>query len=176
MKKLAIYLFLLVSVFVVTFIPANAQTKIGYFDLNLVLPQLPEFKQAQADMETYGRQVEEELKAKQGDFDKKLKDYQDKMDKGELTQALQQSKESELQSLQRQFQEFQQQIQVEAQNREQKLLSPIYEKVEKAIQEVAKENNYAFIIKRESFASVVDANGVSNMVLKKLGVTPAAGN
>jgi outer membrane protein len=170
MKKINTYFWMLG--FVLVAMTSQAQNKIGYFDINYVLPLMPEYKQAEANMDTYGKQVEQELKSKKNEFETKYKAYMDAAQKGELTEAIAQAKQAELQSLDRQYQEFQQTISQSVQERRTKLLAPIYEKIEKIIGEVAPANGYASIMRSESCYVPVKANNISDLVLKKMNITP----
>lgn len=151
-----------------------AQNKIGYFNLNKILPQVPAYQDAQKEMETYGKQIENEVKSKQTEFETKAKAYEEGVKAGSFTPAIAQSKERELQSLQQQFQQFQQTVQVDAQNREVKLMTPIYEKIEAAINKVSESNGYKYVVKSEFLASGNKSNDISNLVLKEMGITPKA--
>lgn len=146
--------------------------KIGYFDLQYVLAQMPEYKKAEEEMKTYSKQIEDEMKARQEEFQRKLEEYQKKMEAGDYTPAMQASKEKELQSLEQQFQRFQQTIQQDAQNQEAKLIAPIYEKIQNNINEVAKEAGYQFIIRAEACYTTVKADNISDRVLRKMGIVP----
>jgi outer membrane protein len=171
MKNIFISLIILLSV---TLFANNtqAQSKVGHFDLQYVLPQIPEYKKAEAEMETYAKQIQDELKSKQEEFERKLKDYQGKMEAGTLTPAMQASKEKELQTLQQQFQRFQQGIQQDGQSQEARLMAPIYEKIQKALDEVAKEGGYGFILRDEACYASPKAENISDRVLRKMGFTP----
>jgi outer membrane protein len=56
-------------------------------------------------------------------------------------------------------------------------MEPVYKKVGKAIEDVAKENGYTFVLNQQIGGLDVilygdEKNDVSDLVLKKLGVTP----
>ena len=58
-------------------------------------------------------------------------------------------------------------------------MEPVFKKVGQAIEDVAKENGYTFILTQQIGGLDVilyadEKNDVSNLVLKKLGVTPPA--
>ncbi len=154
-----------------TFSPIT-DAKIGYFDLQSVLAQMPEYKKAEEDMKGYSKQIEDEIKARQEEFRRKLEEYQKKMEEKAYTPAMQASKEKELQGLQQGFQRFQQNIQQDAQNQEAKLIAPIYEKIQTTINEVAKEGGYQFIIRVEACYTTVKADNISDRVLRKMGIVP----
>lgn len=153
--------------------------KMGYADTDYILSQLPEAKKVESDLQAHGSQLEAQLKAKADDYQKKLKDFQENAAK--WVDAVVQDKQNELQTLQGAFQKFQQDAQASFAKKEQDLMAPLYDKVGKGIADVAKENGYAFII-------TMNATGgggqvllykdkqfdISDLVLKKLGVTPTA--
>lgn len=92
--------------------------------------------------------------------------------------AIKADKERELAGLQEGIQKFQQDAQTSLQNKQTALMDPIFKKVGKAIEDVAKENGYAFIIAPQVMGGgdillySDEKYNVSNLVLKKLGVTP----
>lgn len=147
-----------------------AQTKIGTFDLQYVLPLLPEYKVAESSMKTYGDQISKELEAKRKEFQQKYAEFNEK--KATWPQSIAQAKVAELQTMEQQIAEFEQKAPQDVREREAKLLSPIYEKVEKVIKEIAETNAYSYIIRSELAYVGIEANNISDVVLKKLGVTP----
>lgn len=153
--------------------------KIGYTSASQILPQLPEFKTIQTELESYAKVLENQAKTKQEEFQKKLAAYQKNADA--LSPIMRQQSENELTQLQSNLEDFQRSAQRDLQERERVLLEPVYEKVNKAIEAVAKENGYSFIL--NSFdgtgtSNILYANeefDVTNLVLKKMGVTPKDG-
>lgn len=164
-------------------ITAKAQTetpaqKIGYADTEYILTQLPKFKQIEAELKTHGAQLENQIKAKAEDFQAKLKAYQSMP--ATTPEAIKADKERELQSLQENYQKFQQDAQSSMQKKQADLMDPIYKQIGKAIEDVAKENGFTFILQPQlpTGGDVLlysdEKFNISNLVLKKLGVTPAA--
>lgn len=169
MKKiLFIYLCLLAT----TILPAKAQMKIGYFDLEYVMPLMPEVKKAETDIEAYAKQLDEEFIKKQKDFEAKYKDFLEMAKNPDASQTILASKQEELQSLQKQLQEFEQKSVNDIQARRDKALAPIYEKIEATVKTVAKENTYSHIMRTEACYLPVKESNISDLVLKKMGITP----
>jgi len=174
-------IFLLALLGCATIAPAQTQPqsvvqKIGYADWDVIFVQLPEYKQIEAEMKTHQSQLENQMKAKQLDFETKLKAYQSMP--ATTPDAIKADKERELQGLQEGFQKFQQDAQTSLQNKQTTLMEPIYAKVGKAIEEVARENGYAFIINPQLIGGgdillySDDKYNITDLVLKKMGVTP----
>ena len=149
----------------------HAQSKIAYFDLNYAIVLLPEYKKAETEMEAYSKQLEAELKKKKEEFEFKYKDFSEAMQKGDVSETIAMAKREELQSLDKQYQTLQQSIPNDIETRKGKLLSPVYEKIEKTVQEVAQANTYTHVFRVESTYVPVKANNISDLVLKKLGIT-----
>lgn len=171
---------LLVALFCGLIFTANAQTtqKIGYAESDYILSQLPEFKRIESELKTHGSQLENQMKAKYDDYQTKLKALQGMP--ATTPEAILADKQRELAALQENIQKFQQDAQSSFQKKQADLMDPIYKKIGKAIEEVAKENGYTFIINPQvaNGGDILlysdDKFNISDMVLKKLGVTPTA--
>ncbi len=169
-------LFLLL--FCVFAVSAQAQEtqKIGYADWEYIFSQLPEFKQIDNELKTHGTQLENQLKAKYADYETKVKAYQGMP--ATTPDAIKADKERELAGLQESIQKFQQDAQTSLQNKQTALMDPVFKKVGKAIEDVAKENGYAFIMAPQVMGGgdillySDEKYNISVLVLKKLGVTP----
>lgn len=159
-------------VVMLAYLPATAQNKIAYFDIGYVLPLLPEVKKAETDLEAYIKQLDAEYAKKQKEFETKYKDLEAAVKEGGLSETILVAKQEELQTLQKQLQEFEQRSSTDIQTRRDKALSPIYDKIEKAVQDVAKSNTYTHVMRAEVCYLPVKESDISEMVLKKLGVTP----
>lgn len=154
---------------------AQAQQKIGYTSVEYVLSQMPESKQIESDLKTYGSQLEAQLKAKQTAFQTKLADYQQKGPT--MTPVVKADTEKELQTMQQGLQEFSQTAQQSIQQRQQTALRPVLDKIQKNIDAVADENGYAYVLNSDAGSSPVLLHGpkdgdISDLVLKKMGITP----
>ena len=81
----------------------------------------------------------------------------------------------ELQGYAYQIQNWQSIVQQEMQGKQQELLAPIYRKVMKAINDVAKESGYAYVYSQEALLVAPPADDLLPLVAKKLGVKVPAG-
>jgi outer membrane protein len=155
-----------------------AVQKIGYADWDYIFSQLPDSKQIESELKIYGSQLENQLKSKYQDYEAKLKTYQGMP--ATTPEAIKADKERELGALQESIQKFQQDAQTSMQTKQTTVMEPIFAKVGKAIEAVAIENGYSFIINPQLIGGgdILLYNdekyNISTLVLKKLGVTPAA--
>ena len=156
---------------------AQAPLKIGYTSVEYVLSQMPERKQIESDLKTYSSQLEAQMKSKQADFETKLKSYQTAGPT--MTAVVKADKEKELQGLQQGLQEFQSTAQQSLQQKQQSLLSPALDKIQKNIDLVANENGYSYVLNSDAGSSPILLHGpkdgdISDLILKKMGITPTA--
>ncbi len=155
-----------------------AQTqKIGHMDMQYVLSAMPEMKQVQSQLQTLQGQLEKQAEAKQKDFEEKYNRY---VSEGStMAEAIRVDLEKELSTMQQSAQEFAANAQQTLQQKEQQLMQPVYDKIGTAINEVAKEGSYSYIINAgvpglDVLYFADPASDASNEVLKNLGITPPA--
>lgn len=153
-----------------------APLKIGYTSVEYVLSQMPESKQIESQLKDYSAQLKNQLDTKYADFQSKGEAFQ----KGAATMSdpVRADKQKELQNLQQSIQEFQQNAEASLQQKQQALLKPALDKLQKNIDAVADENGYTYILNSDG-ASPVLLHGpkdgdISDLILKKMGITPGA--
>jgi outer membrane protein len=157
---------------------AQAQTpqKIGHADWDYIFSQLPDAKQIDGEMKTHENQLQNQLKAKYAEYQTKLTAYNGLP--VTTADAVKKDKETELTQLQENIQKFQQDAQASLQKKNTELMAPVFSKVGKAIEAVAKENGYSYIINPQLVGGgdillySDEKNDISVLVLKKLGITP----
>ena len=154
----------------------QAPLKIGYTSVDYVLSQMPESKQIESDLKAYSSQLEAQLKSKIADYQTKAEAYQ----KGAsaMTEVVRADKEKELTGLQGSIQEFQRSADNSLQQKQQTLLKPALDKLQKTIDAVATENGYTYVLNSDGASPVLlhgpKEGDISDMILKKRGVTPGA--
>ncbi len=146
--------------------------KFGHVDSNEIIQAMPELKQAQDALQTHAKELEEAMAGMQREFQTKYQDYQAKYET--LSAVLRKSREDELQDIQKRVEQFRQTAQQELQQKEMELQQPIIDKVQNAIEEVGKENNFTYIFDATPGQGVLykgaSAINVTPMVKKKLGI------
>jgi outer membrane protein len=153
----------------------TATTKVGYADVDYIFSQMPESKQIDADLKSLQSQLKNQIDTKYQDFQKKLADYQANLNT--MIDAVRANTERELQQMQQNIEKLQQDAQTTVQTKNTQLMEPVFKKVGKAIEDVAKENGYTFVLSQQIGGLDVILYGdekmdISDLVLKKLGVTP----
>ena len=171
MKKALTVLF----AFGIFFAYAQSSQKIGHADWEYIFSQMPEYKKIENELRAFETQLQNQLKAKNQELEAKYKTYLALP--ADTPEPIKKDKESELNYLQEGIQKFQQEAQASMQKKHGDLVNPVFEKVGKAIGEVAQENDFAYIINPQVVGGndiLLFANekyNISELVLKKLGVT-----
>lgn len=155
----------------------TAAQKIGYADVDYVFTQLPDAKKVETDLKSLQTQLKNQIDTKYQEFQKKLNDYNQAVQANTMPDAVRSNTERELQQLQANIEKLQQDAQTNLQTKQSQLFQPLYQKIGDAINAVAKENGYTYILTQQMGGMDVilyaDENlDISDLVLKKLGVTP----
>ncbi|MCP4460235.1 MAG: OmpH family outer membrane protein [Cytophagales bacterium] len=169
---------LLATIAVMSIISVKAQgLKVGYADANYILALMPEAQQAQADIASHESMIRTNLEAKYKDYQTKLASYQENV--ASFSELDRTDKERELVAIQESIQKYEGEAQNSVTKKQNDLLQPLFQKIGKAIESVAIENNYDFIF--SAGAQGVDIllyakkdKNMTNLVLAKLGIDPPA--
>lgn len=125
-------------------IAANAQElKFGHINSQEVLADMPDKLAAEKTLQDEASKLEEQLKIMSNDLQQKYEEYINKRDS--LPELIRATKEKEIQDADQRIQSYRQMAQQSLAQKEQQLLGPIIEKVQKAIDEVGTENGFVYI-------------------------------
>lgn len=168
------YLFLVIAALQVQLVNAQSSQKIGHADWEFIFSKMPEVKIVEEELRVLQGQLENQLKLKNQEFEAKYNQF--KGLPSDTPEAIRKDKETELAHLQQNIQQFQQDAQSSIQKKQNNLMTPVFSKVAKAIEEVARENGYAYIINPRLLGGddvllyTDERYNISNLVLQKLGV------
>ena len=167
MKKVLISLLLIVA-----FSAAIAQ-KYAYVDTEYILDNIPEYKDAQNQLDELAEDYQKEIKEAYAELDRMYKNFQaeavlmpDDIKKKKEEELL--AKEIEVKELQRQ--RFGQDGDLFLKREE--LVKPIQEKIFNAIEEIATDKNYAFVFDKAGSLTILYVNAkydISDDILDKVG-------
>jgi len=169
MKTLKISLLMLV-VAMSTSAFAQKGVKIGHINSNELLMAMPERTTVQKEIENYANELKVTLETMRKEYETKVADYQAKQES--MTDLIKKTKVEEITDLEKRIMSFQQTAEADLQKKEGSLLQPIIDKAKTAINDVAKENNYTYIL--DSTGGVVlysvDSDDILLLVKKKLEI------
>ncbi len=150
--------------------------KFAYVNTDYILENMKEFKEAQAQLDNYAREWQEQLEQMYKDVDRLYKQYQ--AEHILLTEEMRKRREEEITQKEREIKEFQKRkfgVDGELTQKRKELIRPIQEKVYKAINTIARERGYDFIFDIAGNSNIIYYNtkyDISDDVLKKLGIEP----
>lgn len=149
---------------------------IGYTNVEYILGFLPETKAIEAEYTSFESQLKNQLDARVKEFQQKVQGFQQGYEA--MTEAVRNKKQLELQQLQGGLEQFQLELQEKLASRHNNLLKPVYEKITKAIEQVAKENGYTHVFNANVGSIPVllyvdEEHNISDRVLAKLNIDPA---
>ncbi|HMN89334.1 MAG TPA: OmpH family outer membrane protein [Saprospiraceae bacterium] len=119
--------------------------KFGYINSAAVLADMPEVRQADANLEALQKQLQKKGQTMVEEFQRQYAEVQQKMERGELSPKQQEEEGRKLEAKQQELQKFEQEMYNQVQTKRNNEMGPILEKVNQAIQEVAKEGGFQFI-------------------------------
>lgn len=161
---------LVVAVTLSTFTFAQKSVKIGHINSNELLAAMPERETVQKQIEDHAAQLTATMDAMRKEYETKVGEFQAKQDV--MTDIIRDNKIKEITDLEKRITEFQKTAQADLQKKEETLLQPIIDKAKKGIDDVAKENNFTYIL--DSSLGVVlysiDSDDILPLVKKKLNI------
>lgn len=125
---------------------AKAQVKLGYIDMQKAIQETSVGKKAKRELEKEFNAKKAELQKKEGDLKKMSEDLEKKS--AALSDDARAKKQQELQQEMLKFQREVGESQLNIQKKERELTSPILEKLQAAIEKVAKDGGYTMILEK----------------------------
>lgn len=150
---------------------AQAQ-QFGYVNSAAILAEMPDVKQADANLEALQKQLQKKGQQMVQSLQTQYQAVQERVAKGELAPKQQEAEGAKLQAEQEKIAKFEQEMVNQISQKREALLSPILERVNNAIAEVAKENGMKFIFDSSSGVLLYADEGqdMSSKVKAKLGI------
>ena len=152
---------------------SNAQ-RYAVIDSKYILDKLPEYKDAQKLLDQFSEQWQQEVEQKQALMDKMYKDYE--AEQVMLSDVLKKKREDELYNKEKELRDLQKKrfgFEGDLFKKRQELIKPRQDKVYNAIQKLAVEKQYDFILDKSEGITVIFADpklDKSADVIRNLGV------
>ena len=144
MKKILLSVLVAAAFFVMGQVSQAQTTKVGHISTVEVITRMPEYDSAMKIMQDYGKELEDNIMAMQTEYQNKALEYQN--NQSQWSDLIKQTKQRELQDMEVRLQEFAQQSQEDYTRKQQEVISPITDKVTKAIETVAQEGKFAYMM------------------------------
>jgi outer membrane protein len=165
--------FLLTGCLLIMAIFADAQ-RYAIIDSKYILEKVPEYKESQSRLDQYSAQWQQEIETKQTALDKMYKDFD--AEQVMLSDELKKKREDELYNKEKEVRDLQKKrfgFEGDLFKKRQELIKPIQDRVYNAVQKLAVDKQYDFILDKSEGITVIFADpklDKSDDVLRNLGV------
>lgn len=173
MKKTLLAFFLMIGLFLTGSIDVNAQ-KYAVIDTRYILEKIPDYANAQKELDMIAANWQKEIDAMQSELDKMYKDYE--AEQVMLSEDLRKKREDQLFVKEKTLRDLQRQrfgFEGDLFKKRQQLIKPVQDKVFNAVQKLAVQRGYEFILDKSEGITVIFADpklDKSEDVLRELGV------
>jgi outer membrane protein len=163
----------IVILFSLVALVSNAQ-RYAIIDSKYILDKVPEYKEAQKKLDNFSELWQKELDQKQSAMDKMYKDFD--AEQVMLTDVLKKKREDELYNKEKELRDLQKKrfgFEGDLFKKRQELIKPIQDRVYNAVQKLAVEKLYDFILDKSEGITVIFADpklDKSDDILRNMGV------
>ncbi len=164
---------LFILAFALMLTSAVSAQKYAYIDSDYILNNVPEYQDAQNQLDELSEKWQKEIEGKFLEIDNLYKKYQ--ADVVLLPADMKKKREEEIINMEKEVKAYQQEKfgqSGELFQKRQELIKPLQDKIYNAIEEIATTKNYSFIFDKASGATVMYANpkfDISDDILDELG-------
>ena len=119
------------------------ELKFGHLNVQQLIAELPAKQAADKELQAEAQKLQSQLQVMSKELDEKYSTYMSQRDS--LSQLIRSTREKEIQDYDQRIQNFNKLAQQSLSQKEQELLQPIIQKVEKAIKAVGEEQGFVYI-------------------------------
>ena len=142
--------------------------KYGHVNTQEIFSAMPGADSLQTKLKAFETELTDIYTGMVSEFQTKKEKFD--QEAGTMSSTVRQYREKELVDLQQRIMEFQEGVQNDMQEKQLELMQPFQDKILKAIEDVAKENGYAYIFDTQVLLYSEGGDDVSTLVKKKLGI------
>jgi outer membrane protein len=152
-------------------VPGFAQ-KFGYCNSNALLAELPEMKQADSELQAFQAQLTKKGQQMVKDWQDRATELARKKEQGTISPKEFETQSAKLEEEQGKLQELEQDMYKQIGTKREEIYKPIIDRVNKAMQDVAKENGFAYVFDSSAqFLLYADESmDVSKLIKARLGI------
>lgn len=150
--------------------------KYAYINSEYILSKVPEYKEAQAELDRVAVQWQKEIESKFATIDSMYKRYQ--VESITLPEQIKRSREEAIIAQERAAKDLQKKRfgqDGDLFKKREELVKPIQDRVINAVNDFAKERNYAFVFDTAGDLTIIYADpkwDINDAVLQKMGISP----
>ena len=145
-----------------------AQTKIGHINSTILLQNYPAVKTANGELDKFRASIDAQYNTMINDYQTKLKKYES--ESSTTSEAVNQSRTKEIQDYGMKINEYKENANKKIADKEQQLMNPLLEKAKSAVQKVAKQKGYQYVLDAANGSLLVaEGEDIYKDVAKELG-------
>jgi outer membrane protein len=166
----------LVTALLFTLVVSTQAQKFAYIDTDYILSHVPEFAEAQGELNSLSADWQTEIERKYESVQKLEEAYA--LEKVLLTEEYRKKREEEIENKRKEAMDMQRQkfgVEGELFNKREELIQPIQDQIFEAIKETASSRGYMVIFDKAKNSNILYSNpkhDVSDNVIKKMGLKP----
>ena len=170
------FLVAFLALFTATVDSVQAQTKVGYTNVELLLSIMPETQQIEKQLDVYEKKLTEKLQGDQAAYQQKLEEYITKKQNNQLSPAQEETYVKELTTMETNLQKGVQEAEYKLMVKREELLKPLTEKVQASINAIAEEGKYTYILNQTMGSGItnilygMEAYDITPELAKKLNI------
>jgi outer membrane protein len=170
MKILLKITFVFLTLSLCSSLSAQSTLKLAHINAEELIMSMSDYDTAMVKFQKVQKEFETELETLSVELNRKIDEFQKNSET--WTDLVKQSRQDDIISMQQRIQTYRQGAQENLEQEYNKLMQPVYEKVNKAIEAVAKEQNITYVLNAQvlSYRSA-DATDLLPAVKKHLGIT-----
>ncbi len=166
------YILSIITCFILFATTNSFAQKVGYVDTQSLIQAIPEVKEANTNIETYKAQLQKKGQEMVKALQAKYQDLERRQAQGDISPKQLEAEASKLKEEEATLAQFEQTSSEKILKKSETLLKPLRDKIQQAIDDVASENGFAYIID-SSFGVILYADpsaDVGTLVKAKLGL------
>jgi len=129
---------------------AAAQLKVGIMNPERVMDSLPETEEIQRELEQFVQQRQQEFTESYSVWIEAVTSYEERVEDGTLSGQQRQQEEERLMEQEEELGNMEQRIQAQIQNRQNELIGPVMQRVEDAMETVARELDLDYVLNQQT--------------------------
>lgn len=170
MKRVAFLAVMMMGLFSAS--QLSAQTKTAFISVDEVVQLMPEYKKAMTDMAQFDSSLQINYASTVQELNRL--DSTIKADSLKWSPAVKNAQKDKMKKLLVDLQGYEQSYQQQMQQKQEELLTPVAQKANSLISDVAKANGYTYVFRKEALLVFPDGDDLLPLVKKKLGVAAPA--
>lgn len=148
---------------------AQAQ-KYGYINSSEILNAMPEVKTVNAELEKLSKSMQAEIKVKSDKLQEDSKKFSTRVSTGNIPQAEYDKQVAAMEAAQKEVSDLESEMNKTMEAKQQELMKPVYEKLNAAVKDVAKEKGAVAVFFSDVFAYADEVINFTAAVKAKLGI------